>query len=178
MIAADHGISSRSPQSIESFIEICSPLQIVWKAVQNVDVAGIPRNLLLSFLDIPEPVSATLYDQGVGSKRIAIFSNGKKFIQTVTEWNPPYSYTFNFEAEARFRVGYLFDLSKETFSILSGSYRLESLTNGGVRLYLESHYIFSIRFLKPIVHYLLKRYQVDLLRRIRINCENQHDENT
>ena len=145
----------------------------MWSAVLNVDLSREGKNRLLSLFAIPKPLEAKINGEGVGAIRTAKFSNGKSFTQEVLEWMPPRKYSFSFKAEPGFRVGYFFDLSKETFRIIQGEYEIRDLSDSESELRLNTKYELKVIFLLPFIHSFLKLYQLDLLNRIRRSCERQ-----
>jgi hypothetical protein len=88
-------------------------------------------------------------------------------------WKPLKEYSFSFNPEKGFRVGYLFELSEGVFRIPSGAY---FLTNNGATTTLRLKTVYSIdsRFCFLFnfpVKIILKAFQRYLLSSIKTNSE-------
>ena len=79
---------------------------------------------------MPKPLRAQLLSDGAGGSRTAHFANGKKFEQKILIWEPYARYSFQFNPEPGFRVGYIFELSAGLFRMLAGSYYLRQDEGG------------------------------------------------
>lgn len=124
-------------------------------------------------LGIPRPLKADILVEGKGGKRIAYFDSGKKFIQEITTWEPLKKYSFNFNPENGFKVGYFFDIKDGIFRVPNGSYLLTSNKNM-TELQLSTTYSLDRRvfFLFNIpVRLILKVFQKYLLTSIKKNSE-------
>ncbi|HKX28978.1 MAG TPA: hypothetical protein VJ302_14875, partial [Blastocatellia bacterium] len=103
----------------------------------------------------------------------AFFSNGLRFLQQITEWQPCERYAFTFRADPGFRVAYLLDLSNGPLRMKTGAYRIEP-AQGGVRLSLSSQYELCGVIgacLRVPVGLILDLFQRYLLRGIKVNAE-------
>ena len=89
-------------------------------------------------------------------------------------WDKPKQYSFSFQPETGFKVGYIFDLSEGLFKILTGSYYLLQKSDG-VILTLETTYSIHKK-VYPIfnlpIRLVLKLFQNYLLTSIKMNSEN------
>jgi hypothetical protein len=145
----------------------------VWEHITEVDIASFEHSLLLGLLGVPKPLSAEILREGVGGARVAHFAGSKRFVQEITEWSPPVSYAFTFEADPGFVVGHVLDLSSGPFRMVSGGY-LISPDGDGVRLDLYSNYelrgLFGILLWLPVT-LTLHIFQTYLLRGLRASAE-------
>ena len=167
-----------APGTLQFVVESTQPIGCeiarVWKYVTDVDVTEYRLPAVFKLLGVPRPLRAELQGEGVGARRTAWFDNGKRFVQSVTEWKPPNSLRFSFTADPGFRAGYLFDLSSGPFRILEGWYRLEEAGASATRATLGSRYLCAIPrvlLVPAIIHRVLPAYQRFLLQTIRANCE-------
>jgi hypothetical protein len=158
---------------IESVVDVRASPARLWREVTEVDIAAFRHPLYLRVLGVPKPLSASVVVAGVGGARVARFSNGLRFSQVMTEWNPHESYAFTFSADPGFRVGWLLDLHAGFFQLRSGAYRLRQ-TSLGVQLTLATRYSLSGvagLFLRLPVLLTLRLFQRYLLAGIRRNAE-------
>ena len=159
---------------IESGVSIAAPATVVWEHITNVQLDQFADPVLFRLLDIPKPLRAEMLTEGAGGSRTAYFANGKKFEQQLLRWEPNTYYSFRFNPEPGFRVGYLFELSDGIFRMLSGAYELREAA-GVTRLMLRTEYSVQCNLrwvlLGPItaVLYLFQRY---LLHSIQRNAEH------
>lgn len=160
-------------KSVSSSIEIKGEPEIVWEEITNVKIEEFSDPKIFRFLGIPRPLRAELLTEGKGGERIAYFENGKRFIQEITRWKPCKEYSFNFNPEKGFVVGYFFDLSDGVFKVPHGSYLItieEKLTT----LHLSTTYSLDNRvylLLNLPVRIILEAFQRYLLRSIKMNSE-------
>lgn len=147
----------------------------VWNLIVNVEIADYPQPKVFKLLGIPHPERAEVSSEGVGGQRIATFDTGKRFIQRITAWDPPWHYAFTFNPEQGFKVLYLFDLSDGPVQIPSGAYDL-SPEPGGTRITLRTEYSIDRRarlVLQLPVTAMLKLFQRYLLRGIARNADGR-----
>lgn len=164
--------------SIEQAVDVAASPETVWHEVTQVDIASFRHPAYLAALGIPKPLRAEVLRPGVGGVRIAYFTNGRRFAQEITAWEPPERYAFTFKADPGFRVAYCFDLADGPFRMVAGAYRL-GRTARGTRLALSSRYELrgALGFcLRVPVRLVLHRFQAYLLQGIRANAERgAHD---
>jgi hypothetical protein len=168
------GVNKRHfSKTISSTIDISGKPETIWHNITNVKIEQFSNPKIFRILGIPRPLRAELLIKGEGGKRIAYFDSGKRFIQEVTTWKPYKEYSFNFNPEKGFKVGYLFDISDGIFRILNGAYFLT--TNKNITtLQLSTNYSIDRRvyFLLNIpVRLILKIFQRHLLTSIKKNSE-------
>jgi hypothetical protein len=159
--------------TIESSVNVRAPARVVWNEVTKVDIASFRHPLYFRALGIPKPLSANVVTAGVGGDRVAHFSNGRRFSQQITDWIPNARYAFTFCPDPGFRVGWLFDLNRGPFRLLSGAYRLEQY-DSGIALTLTTCYQLSGpagAILRLPVKTVLHLFQKYLLSGIRRNAE-------
>ena len=161
--------------TIEHTIHINATAESVWQHITEVDIASFRHPTYFALLDIPKPLRAEVVEPGVGGARTAFFSNGLRFTQKITEWQPPERYAFTFRADPGFRVAYFLDLSDGPFRMKCGAYRIAP-GQGGARLSLSSQYeLYGIvgASLHIPVGLVLSLFQRYLLRGIKANAERQ-----
>jgi hypothetical protein len=161
--------------TIEHTIHINASTESVWRHITEVDIASFRHPAYFSLLGIPKPLRAEVVEPGVGGTRTAFFSNGRRFSQKITEWQPLERYAFTFQADPGFRVAYILDLSDGPFRMKAGTYRIVP-GQGGVRLSLSSRYeLYGIAgaCLGVPVRLVLNLFQRYLLRGIKANAERQ-----
>ncbi len=162
--------------NIKSSIIINSNVDIIWENITNVDINNFKHPIYFKLLDIPQPLSADILVKGVGGKRIANFSNGKKFIQEIIIWEQNIEYAFTFNPENDFRICFFFDLTNGVFQIPEGAYLISPLSVNKYKLKLYSTYKIDKRvsfLLKIPITFILKLFQKYLLNSIKRNCERQ-----
>lgn len=160
-------------KSITNVIELDSDAESIWNEITNVSLSEVKFPFLLSLLGVPKPLSAQVLVQGVGGYREAYFEGDIVFRQEITQWEINKNYRFKFNASNNFKVGYLFNLAKGPFEIVSGGYELIQ-RNSGNELVLLSHY--SIHgFLGFILHIpcrlVVYYFQIYLLEAIKKNLK-------
>jgi hypothetical protein len=147
----------------------------IWEQVTNLDIASFRHPAYLAILGIPKPLRAEVVAAGVGGARFATFSNGLRFSQRITDWQPNERFGFTFEADPGFRVAYCLDLARGPFRMRSGAYRIEPAL-AGARLSLMSEYELQGwvgALLRVPVGLVLLLFQAYLLRGIRRNAERR-----
>ena len=159
--------------TISSTIDINGRSEVIWDNITNVRIEQFSDPLAFKLLGIPRPLRADLLTEGKGGKRIAYFDSGKRFIQEITVWEPLKEYSFNFNPEKGFIVGYFFDISEGIFRVPNGAYFLTEKRNE-ITLELRTTYSLDKRlywlFNVP-VKLVLKAFQKYLLTSIKKNSE-------
>jgi len=145
----------------------------VWQEVTEVDLASFRHPAYLSLLGIPKPVRAEILGAEIGGTRIATFSNGMRFTQVITDWQPHERFAFTFRPDPGFRVAHLLDLSCGPFRMSSGTYQIRQ-AHDAVQLSLAGEY--ELRgvlgsLLGWPVRLVLLLFQAQLLRGIKRNAE-------
>ena len=160
-------------KTISSSIDIKSRPEIIWDHITNVRIEQFSDPLIFRLLGIPRPLKADLLTEGEGGERIAYFDSGKRFIQEITTWEPLKEYSFNFNPEKGFVVGYIFDISEGVFRVPNGSYYLKE-KGDTIELQLATTYSLDKRvyyFFNIPVRLILKSFQKYLLNSIKKNSE-------
>lgn len=168
-------VQRKTAHTIKHSIEINAPAEVVWHHITEVDIASFRHPAYFSLLGIPKPLRAEIVQSGVGGSRIAFFSNGLRFSQKITVWEPYQQYDFTFQPDPGFRVAYLLDLSAGPFQMKAGAYHLTPY-EGGVSLSLSSQYeLCGIvgACLRLPVRLVLSLFQTYLLQGIKVNAERQ-----
>jgi hypothetical protein len=160
-------------ESVSSVIEIQASEADIWNHITEVRLEQFSDPLLFKLLNIPKPLKAEMIAAGEGGSRIAYFDSGRRFLQKITVWKPLREYSFSFNPEKGFKVGYFFDLSDGVFRILSGSYHLTPLSDS-ISLTLHTRYSLDKRMHwigKLPVRLVLTLFQKYLLSSIKQNTE-------
>lgn len=160
-------------KTVGSTIDINGRPKTIWENITNVQIEQFSDPFIFKLLYIPKPLKAEILSKGQGGKRVAYFDSGKKFIQEILVWKPLIEYSFSFNPEKGFRVGYFFELSKGVFQIPTGAYYLTTM---GEKTSLKLTAIYSIDkrlyFLFNIpARLILKEFQRYLLTSIKKNSE-------
>lgn len=156
---------------VENVIDIQAPPEAVWRNIERVPAIGeneLPGSWTRS-IGFPDPVEATLSQEGVGGVRNASFTGGVLFLETIDLWEPKRRLGFSIDArtdripattlDEHVRVGGPY------FDVLRGEYRLEPLGNGTTRLHLSSRHRVSTDF-NWYAHLWTDAIMSDLQRRI------------
>jgi hypothetical protein len=129
---------------VESTIDISAPADVVWKEIVNVREIGadeLPPALYLR-MGLPRPISATIDRDGIDAVRQARFDRGLLFLETVDEWELGRRLGFTIAAQTDLIPPTTLDphvtIGGPYFDVLHGSYWIEPISTGQVRLHLES----------------------------------------
>jgi hypothetical protein len=163
----------RSEHSIANSLLVRADAAAVWREITQVDLASFRPPFYLGVMGIPRPLRAEIVRPGVGGARIAYLSDGRRFSQEITEWEPPERYAFTFRPDPGFRVAGFLDLRDGPFRMIAGAYRVTP-EEDGVRLHLATRYeLHGIRgwLAGGTVRFVLHRVQDHLLRGIKANAE-------
>lgn len=160
---------------VEQSLRLDASVESVWREITEVDIASFRHPVHMSILGIPKPIRAEMLHTGVGGMRIAHFSNGRRFRQIITEWQPSERFAFTFEADPGFRVAYLLDLSEGPFRMIAGAYRI---TRTETETFLSLSSTYELRgatgfCLRRPVSLVLRVFQNYLLRGIRTNARRR-----
>lgn len=160
-------------KTLGSSIDINGQPEIIWENITNVKIEQFSDPTIFKLLDIPKPLKAEIISEGQGGKRIAYFDSGKRFMQEILVWKPLTEYSFSFNPEKGFKVGYFFDLSEGVFQIPTGAYYLTTIGQK-TTLKLTTTYSIDKRlyFLFNLpARIILKAFQRYLLASIKKNSE-------
>jgi hypothetical protein len=139
-------------RSIESVVDIQAPPTAVWQNIERVP--PIPTGELQPSwshaIGFPNPVEATLSEEGVGGVRHATFEGGVLFIETIDRWEPERRLGFSIQAQTERIPKTTLDehvtVGGRFFDVLYGEYILEPLPKWGTRLHLVSRHRVSTDF--------------------------------
>ncbi len=121
----------------------------VWNSIKAVPLIAEEEYTFNWFhwLGVPRPVEATLSHNGVGGVRTGLFENGLQFDEIITDWQLHEEMSFIIEESSDSLLPPPLDMiDGEYFDVLSGTYRLEELPNGDIRLHFISHHQLETRF--------------------------------
>ncbi|MFZ0957025.1 MAG: hypothetical protein WAN60_11835 [Candidatus Sulfotelmatobacter sp.] len=145
-------LQQRDLRNVENVLDIQAEPAVVWKNIERVRRID-PAELQPSWshaIGFPNPVEATLSQEGIGGVRHASFEGGVWFIETVDAWEPERQLGFSIRAQTEQIPPTTFDehvtVGGKFFDVLHGEYTLESLPGGGTRLHLVSRHRVSTDF--------------------------------
>jgi len=133
-------------------IDVTAPAATVWPLVASVDSIRPEeeRLALYTAMGFPHPVSAVIDRPGIGGVRAARFTGGLVFTERVTDWEPGRRLSFTIRANTDDIPATTLDphvtIGGPYFDVLTGTYELQPLSNGGVRVVLTSEHRVSTPF--------------------------------
>ena len=167
-------------RTVETSIDIHAEAPIVWTNIERVPAIK-STELSPSWshrIGFPDPIEATLSDEGIGGIRHATFRGQVLFIETIDVWEPGQRLAFSIHPDAEHIPETTFDehvkVGGQYFDVLRGEYRLEPLPGGVVRLHLSSQHRVSTKFnwyAQLWTDWFMKDIQATILRVIKNRCE-------
>jgi hypothetical protein len=136
-------------RTVETAVIINASPETIWQNIIRVpDIQPKERTLALSHLmGLPEPIGATLNEEGFGTVRQGHFADGLLFNETITAWEPLHKVSFDIEADtSQADKAYLQMIGSDYVDILGGTYLLEPLADGRIRLSFTSQHRLSTNF--------------------------------
>ena len=131
-------------------ITIAAPPATVWPLVVSVDsiTPREQRRALFSTIGFPKPIAATLDRPGVGGVRTAAFERGIVFRETIIAWEPERRIRFTIFPDAipATTLDPHVAIGGPYFDVLTGTYELHPLGDGGTQLVLTSEHRVSTAF--------------------------------
>jgi len=131
-------------------ITIAAPPATVWPLVVSVDsiTPREQRRALFSTIGFPKPIAATLDRPGVGGVRTAAFERGIVFRETIIAWEPERRIRFTIFPDAipTTTLDPHVAIGGPYFDVLTGTYELHPLDDGGTQLVLTSEHRVSTAF--------------------------------
>lgn len=121
----------------------------VWENIKSVSTITEEEYQFNWFhwLGVPRPIEAELSYAGLGGVRTGKFEDGLQFDETITDWQLHDEMSFIIvESSGTLLPPPLDMIDGEYFNVLSGTYRLEELPNGDIRLHFISHHQLETRF--------------------------------
>ena len=167
-------------RTVETHIDIRAARHTVWQHIKTVPLITEheQRFDITHFIGFPRPLEARLEGEGVGAVRYATFEGDVLFIETITEWVTDQRLAFSIHADPKNIPSTTFDehvtIGGPYFDVLDGTYRIEDLGNGVMRLHLASRQRLSTRFnfySHLWTEYLMARLQTYILEVIKTRCE-------
>jgi hypothetical protein len=158
--------------TLSSGIRVFATPETVWRNITNVRIDSSVPPRIFTLLGIPKPLHAELFDEPPERRRVAYFSNGKRFSQEITSWQPLEGYAFTFRADSGFMVAYVLDLSQGPFRLVSGEYHMVQ-SGGGIEVTLISTYVVEglMRLFSIPIAIVMSAFQRYLLSAIKKSCE-------
>jgi hypothetical protein len=165
---------------VENTIEIDAPPAVVWRSIERVPRIS-SRELEPSWshtIGFPNPVEATLSNEGIGGVRHATFEGGVLFVETIDEWEPRRRLGFSIRAQTAQIPPTTLDehvtVGGKFFDVLHGEYVLEPLANGTTQLHLASRHRISTDF-NWYAHLWTDAVMSDLQKRILFVVKNRSE---
>jgi hypothetical protein len=143
-----------TPTSITTtytFVDIDANAAVVWDNIKSIlPISELEQNSnWLHWLGLPRPIAASLSHEGIGGVRQASWENGLRFDEMITEWEPQRRLSFSVtETSEDLLPPPLNLIDGERFDVLQGSYVIEPLSGGTVRLHLATEHYLGTRFNK------------------------------
>ena len=158
--------------TLSSAIRVLATPETVWRNITNVRIDSSVPPRLFTLLGIPKPLHAELFDEPPERRRVAYFSNGKRFSQEITSWQPLEGYAFTFRADSGFMVVYVLDLAQGPFRLVSGEYHMVQ-SGSGIEVTLKSTYVVEglMRLFSIPIAIVMSAFQRYLLSAIKKSCE-------
>jgi hypothetical protein len=165
---------------VQTQIDIRADKRTVWNQIRSVPRIREEEHFFDAshLMGFPRPIEARLVGQGVGAVRYATFEKGVLFVETITEWKEGEQLSFSIHADTKDIPSTTFDehvkVGGPYFDVLRGTYRIEDLGNGIVRLHLSSAQRLSTRFnfySHLWTEYLMADLQNYILKIIKNRCE-------
>ena len=167
-------------RTVHTTIEVAATPAQVWRQIRTVPrITEAEHGYSLSHkLGFPRPTEALLEGTGVGSVRYARFEGNVLFVEKVTEWEENRRLSFSIEADTKNIPPTTFDehvtIGGPYFDVLHGSYWIEPLGEGRVRLHLSSDQRLSTGFnfySRWWTEWLMNDLQAYILRIIKARAE-------
>jgi hypothetical protein len=136
-------------RTVENDIIIQASPDIIWDEIVRVPQIQPHERRLTWFqmLGIPQPVEATMDFDGAGGLRHSTYENGMAFNEMVLDWQPQERLRFTIVPDHTAPLPMPFDeIGGRYFELVDGTYRLEPLGDGLVRLHLSSTHRLSTSF--------------------------------
>lgn len=159
-------------------IDIAAPRERVWENIVRVRAIREPITGFFYRMGFPKPIEATLTHEGVGGVRHARFEGDLVFVETITEWKDLDTLSFAIKADPSATPLTTLDghvtVGGRYFDVLQGTYRIEPLEDGRIRLHLSSRFRVSTRFnfySTEWAGFLMRDIQGSILDVIKRRCE-------
>jgi len=180
-------IESRFPlpqtfRKVDTQIQINADSKTVWNNIKKVsEIQNHEQGFsFFHLIGFPNPIEATLSNEGIGGIRKASFEGGIIFTETITHWQPEKYLRFTIQANPEDIALTTLDehvtVGGPYFDTLEGSYRMENLGNNQILLHLSSRHRLSTRF-NFYSHFwtdwIMRDIQNYILRIIKRRCENR-----
>lgn len=162
-----------------TFVDIDADAAVVWDNIKSISpISELEQSPnWLHWLGLPRPVAASLSYEGIGGVRQASWENGLRFDETITEWEPQRRLSFSVtETSKELLPPPLNLIDGERFDVLQGSYVIESLADGTVRLHLTTKHYLGTRFNKYgswWTDQIMRNLQIYILELVKLRAEGE-----
>ena len=136
-------------RTVETAVIINASPESIWQNIIRVpEIQPEEHAFALShLLGLPKPIGAVLTEEGLGAVRQGHFANGLLFRETITEWELLRKVSFEINADtSQASQAYLEMIGSDYVDILGGTYLMEPLADGRIRLSFTSQHRLSTNF--------------------------------
>lgn len=163
-------------REVTNSIDIDASSEVVWANIVRVpDISLDERQLRLSHIvGIPQPLTAEVDHDGLGGVRHAVYDNGLAFEEVITVWEPNRMLRFTIRALDVEALPPPFNQWGGPFEAFEGTYQMETLEDGRVRLHLSSLHRLNTRinaYGGLWTDYLMWDLQQYILEIVKARCE-------
>jgi hypothetical protein len=133
--------------TVRTTIEVAAAPEVIWASITNVhDIK--PDELggsLMHTIGLPRPVEASMDGSGVGASRTSRWEKGVQFKETMTQWSPPHTMSYDFDIPKgsipRDALDRHVELGGDYFTVVRGGYLIRPSASGGstVELWTTFH---------------------------------------
>lgn len=164
-------------REVTNTIDIAASPDVVWANIVSVpNITAQERQMRISHLvGIPQPLEATVDHAGLGGVRHAVYDNGLAFEEVITVWEPNRMLRFSIHALNVEALPPPFNQWGGPFEAFEGTYQMETLEDGRVRLHLSSFHRLSTRinaYGGLWTDYLMWDLQQYILEIVKARCES------
>ena len=140
-----------SLRSVHTQVVVDANAETVWSRITRVAEISEAEHRFSFFhlAGLPRPQAATLTYDGVGGVRRGQWENNLAFIERISHWQPPQTYTMQMEADTSDVSGTTLPLQEiggRYFDVVEGNYTIEPISDNQVILHFTSTYRVSTRF--------------------------------
>jgi hypothetical protein len=135
--------------SVSTTVEVQADPATVWRNAIQVPAIGPDEREFrwFHFFGVPWPSEAMLPDPGPGGVRFARYESMLRFEEPIVDWQPNRTFTFEIHVIEREQLPMPFNaIGGRAFDTLTGTFTIEPIDDGRVRLHLISEHRLSTRF--------------------------------
>ena len=114
-------------KTLGSTIDINRRPETIWENITNVKIEQFSDPTIFKLLDIPKPLKAEIISEDKAANELPILTAANDLCKKFWYGKLLTEYSFSFNPEKDFRVGYFFELSEGVFQIPTGAYYLTTV---------------------------------------------------